>query len=407
MRLTINSGRFDTNILNREKLTPKFKTVEEAAKEQLKSLENIQKEEDARKECIKKETELAADIIRANCAMPGFLVNQKQVIDKRNSVINNVLKNIDELKALGMKEYIMPFLEKRDNAVDIYPGFVVENSVLDIEAKELPTAAIGWMEDEVEPLRMFERYLKAKGIFYLYFADEFQDFFKDRFEGEQREKFLDTLKFQKNYAEAMLNPTSRIIKNEARRIDIVNTFETAESLNDDGDIQGGAYNLNSAIQKTKEFESKIDEALENKHLVPEDRLYFDYQKKIAQTMLQKFNERYETLYVSNDGGYGYDDIKKPDLYSILTEGLVDDITDGDKLSDIEKRNVEVLSKASDELKSIAKNIKAEPEELCEFCDDDKLTKTENRQEKPSCISDRTTGMFGRLKNLVRACASLF
>ena len=349
MTLTINSGRFDTNILNREKLTPKFKTVEEAAKEQLKSLENIQKEEDARKECIKKETELAADIIRANCAMPGFLVNQKQVIDKRNSVINNVLKNIDELKALGMKEYIMPFLEKRDNAVDIYPGFVVENSVLDIEAKELPTAAIGWMEDEVEPLRMFERYLKAKGIFYLYFADEFQDFFKDRFEGEQREKFLDTLKFQKNYAEAMLNPTSRIIKNEARRIDIVNTFETAESLNDDGDIQGGAYNLNSAIQKTKEFESKIDEALENKHLVPEDRLYFDYQKKIAQTMLQKFNERYETLYVSNDGGYGYDDIKKPDLYSILTEGLVDDITDGDKLSDIEKRNVEVLSKASDEL----------------------------------------------------------
>ena len=95
MTLTINSGRFDTNILNREKLTPKFKTVEEAAKEQLKSLENIQKEEDARKECIKKETELAADIIRANCAMPGFLVNQKQVIDKRNSVINNVLKNID------------------------------------------------------------------------------------------------------------------------------------------------------------------------------------------------------------------------------------------------------------------------------------------------------------------------
>ncbi len=391
---------------NNKSFSPRFVTTSDLKSKTEDDIEALRKEDDKRIEYSKKEAEIAADILRVNCACPAFLMKHKKILDERNKPIMDINKNIDNLRRMGIKEYLSSFLEVEDDMIDIYPGFVVENPMFYIERSELPEAALGWSESEDKPFRMFEKYLKNKGKFYSVFACEFEDFFKNKINDKRREKFLDAVQFQKNYALSMMNPTIAIIKNEAGRVDIINTFNMAERLfSEEENMQDGVCCLKSAIQKTEEFKDNIDETLESKYLMPEDRLYFNYQKKIAETMLQRFNERYETVC----GAYEdlNDDINIPDLYAILTDGLKDDKEFDDKLSDREKQNIELLNKTSRELGAIARDLEAEANKNPEFLDENETMDMTVGQMKTGKTINIRAGMVNRLKNIIRACAGLF
>lgn len=163
---------------------------------------------------------------------------------------------------------------------EMYPNFIAKSNVINLEQNGIPDFIQKWQENGIEPKKAFKNYLIAKGNYY----KKHSEFLK--------ENNLDnrTIEFEKNYAKVLENPSDKVIKNEILRMDALCTFEQSDTAVNYTKIPNAAIrNWNLTISKVKFMKENIENELKNPNLNNDERVYFNYQKEIANCLLEDFS----------------------------------------------------------------------------------------------------------------------
>lgn len=187
--------------------------------------------------------------------------------------MKNLIFDGDKIKLIDFGEG--SFFKTGDTYDELYPSFVAKSNLVGFEHNGLQECVQMWEK----PRETFIDYLKVKSDYYKEHSKSVKVF------------NLKTFDFEDNYSKVLKNPSNEVIKNEARRIDLLYTFEQADTaVNYDKNPNGGIFTWNLTVKKANDALNKINEALENKNLSDDERKYFSYQKKIIESFKNTFSD---------------------------------------------------------------------------------------------------------------------
>ncbi len=165
-----------------------------------------------------------------------------------------------------------------DTYEEMYPDFIVKTNIINLEQNGIPDCIQKWNENGVDTKEAFKSYLEAKAEFY--------SKHKEITAKTGNKKAYD---YEANLAEILKNPDDDIIENEARRMDILCTFEQSDTaLNYTRYPDSAIRNWELTIQKAQTMQDKTATVLEDGNLSPEKKKYFEYQNKIAKIFTETF-----------------------------------------------------------------------------------------------------------------------
>ncbi len=169
------------------------------------------------------------------------------------------------------------FFKIGDTYSEMYPTFMLKSNACNLEQNGIPDCIKKWNDMGFNLKNTFKKYLQAKGEFY-----------------QKHSALLDesvpkyAVKFEQNLAKVLLKPSDDIIENELRRIDLLYTFEHADTaVNYQRIPEMGTRNWNLTIEKAISMLSFINQTL-RKDLGAEERIYFEFQKQTAEKLLETF-----------------------------------------------------------------------------------------------------------------------
>lgn len=187
--------------------------------------------------------------------------------------MKNLIFDGDKIKLIDFGEG--SFFKTGDTYSELYPSFVAKSNLVGFEHNGLQDCIQMWEE----PGETFINYLKEKSNYYKEHSKSIEAF------------NAKTLDFEDNYSKVLKNPSDKVIKNEARRIDLLYTFEQADTaVNYDKNPNGGIFTWGLTIKKADDALSEINKALENKNLSDDERKYFNYQKEIMESLKNAFSD---------------------------------------------------------------------------------------------------------------------
>lgn len=162
---------------------------------------------------------------------------------------------------------------------DLFPDFVLKTNGANLENNGMPDCIKNWKTNGLETKKLFETYLENKAHFY----SKHHKLIKKNYGSAPRyEKAID---YEENLSKVLKNPSEEVLKNEARRIDLLYTFEYANTSTRYHKIPRDAvYNWSLTMDKAKNALKTARKILENGNLKPLERKYFEYQTQIYQKM---------------------------------------------------------------------------------------------------------------------------
>lgn len=194
--------------------------------------------------------------------------------------MNNCLFDKDKVNFIDFGEG--SFFEPFEKASEPYPSFILKNNLINFEHNGIQDCIQGWQDTNVSPKEAFVEYLKAKGEYYSYRVKNLN--------GLKNKSLENSISYEENYAEILKDPSLEVIKNEARRMDLLYTFEQADTaVNYEKNPNGAIKNWNLTIKKADRFLENIDEILNNENLKEEEKTYFRYQRKIGESLKKCFD----------------------------------------------------------------------------------------------------------------------
>lgn len=169
------------------------------------------------------------------------------------------------------------FFQLGETYDEMYPSFMLKSNACNLEQNGIPDCIKEWKNMGLNLKDTFKKYLIAKGKFY-----------------SKHSALLDkktqenAVFFEQNLAKVLANPNNDIIENELRRIDLLYTFEHADTaVNYKRIPEMGIRNWNLTVKKAKLMLSFITQTLK-KPLNEDERTYFKYQKQIAEKLLETY-----------------------------------------------------------------------------------------------------------------------
>lgn len=167
-----------------------------------------------------------------------------------------------------------------DTYEEMYPDFIVKTNIINLEQNGIPDCIQKWHKKGIDTKEAFKSYLEAKAEFY-----------KKHKETAAKTGNKRAYDYESNLTEVLNNPDDDIIENEARRMDILCTFEQSDTAVNYAKYPDSAIrNWKLTIKKAQAMLDKTREMLEDDNLSPEKRKYFEYQYKIAKTFLETFKD---------------------------------------------------------------------------------------------------------------------
>lgn len=187
--------------------------------------------------------------------------------------MKNLIFDGDKIKLIDFGEG--SFFKTGDTYSELYPSFVAKSNLVGFEHNGLQDCIQMWEE----PRETFINYLKEKSNYYKEHSKSIEAFNAKTFD------------YENNYSKVLKSPSDEVIKNEARRIDLLYTFEQADTaVNYDKNPNGGIFTWGLTIKKADDALSEINKALENKNLSDDERKYFNYQKEIMESFKNAFSD---------------------------------------------------------------------------------------------------------------------
>lgn len=171
------------------------------------------------------------------------------------------------------------FFNLGDSFDEMYPSFMLKSNICNLEQNGIPDCIKKWHEMGLNSKEIFKKYLAEKGKFYSKHSALL---------GESTPK--EAKLYEKNLAKVLLNPSDDVIENELRRMDLLYTFEDADTAVNYRKIpEMGIRNWNLTIQKANSMLHRINETLK-KPLCEDERTYFEFQKQIAEKLLETYKD---------------------------------------------------------------------------------------------------------------------
>jgi len=160
----------------------------------------------------------------------------------------------------------------------MYPDFIVKTNIVNLEQNGIPDCIQKWAENGINVKQGFVNYLETKAEFYRSH--------KNLIEKTKNES---AYAYEENLAEVLKMPDDDIIENEARRMDVLYTFEqTDTAVNYMKYPDSAIRNWDLTIKKAQVMQEKTAAILEDVSLTPQKRRYFEYQNQIAKKLLETF-----------------------------------------------------------------------------------------------------------------------
>ena len=193
--------------------------------------------------------------------------------------MGNFLFDEDKIKLIDYGEGSL--FEIGDTYSEMYPNFIAKSNVVNLEQNGIPDFIQKWKDNNIDPKNAFKNYLGAKGEYY----KKHSEFLKENNADKK------TINFEENYSKVLENPTDKIIKNEILRMDALCTFEQSDTAVNYTKIPNSAIrNWNLTISKVEKMKKNIEKELKNPNLSNEEKIYFSYQKEIANNLLKDFTD---------------------------------------------------------------------------------------------------------------------
>ena len=225
----------------------------------------------------------------------GVLRTKEQFDDIFNSVLNmdksGVLHNDLNMGNCLFKDgkaKIIDFGEGSifklgDESSELYPNFVSQSNVINLEQNGIPDCIKAWNKEGSDTKGLFTDYLKSKASFY----DKHASMLENATNGQQSEN----LEYERVLSRVLKSPSDAVVENEARRMDILSTFEQADtSVNYDKLPNDGIKNWQLTLEKTQYQSSKTKEHLSSDSLTNDERKYFEHQDKLYEHLQKTFTE---------------------------------------------------------------------------------------------------------------------
>ncbi len=206
-----------------------------------------------------------------------LLILDKEGIYHGDLNLGNFLFSDGEINLIDFGEG--SFFSTGDCFDEMYPNFMLKSNICNLEQNGIPDCIKKWHEMGLNSKDIFKKYLMAKGNFYSNHANLLGESVPAK-----------AVLFEENLAAVLSNPSEDVIENELRRMDLLYTFEAADTAVNYARIpEMGIRNWNITIQKANSMLDKINETLK-KPLDKEERTYFEFQKQVAKKLLETYKD---------------------------------------------------------------------------------------------------------------------
>ena len=168
---------------------------------------------------------------------------------------------------------------------ELYPDIVTNSNIVNLEHNGIPDALQTWNKLGLNTKDLFTDYLKSKGDFYSKHSQMLEQ------HPELNNQLGKCISYEKNLAQVLKNPSESVIQNEIKRMNILYTFEQADtSTNYEHKPLDSIARWNHTLKLTDEAGMFIDKQLEKSNLPVVEREYFENQKLINQSFCNNFTD---------------------------------------------------------------------------------------------------------------------
>lgn len=162
-----------------------------------------------------------------------------------------------------------------------YPDFCLKTNANGLENNGIPDCIKAWANEGLDCRGQFVTYLMAKSKFYEKHSKLIQKFAPNS----------ESADYEENLSKVLKDPSKNVIENEAKRIDILYTFEHADtSVNYNKNIDDSIRHWYMTLSKTKVALLNAVKIAQDENTPPDEKKYFEYQTKILGSMYSNFKQ---------------------------------------------------------------------------------------------------------------------
>lgn len=195
--------------------------------------------------------------------------------------LGNILFDEDNVNLIDFGEGA--FYNVGETYDEMYPSFISKTNLVNLEQGGIPDCILRWKQDGSDVKENFKNYLSAKSEFYNAHAKMLEEKC-----GASAKKIVD---YEKNLAAVLANPSDKVVENEARRMDVLYTFEDADTaVNYTKHPKDAIRNWNQAILKAKLMSQKTENEAFSLDISDEERKYFNYQHILANKLVSTYKD---------------------------------------------------------------------------------------------------------------------
>ncbi len=172
-----------------------------------------------------------------------------------------------------------------DDSSELYPHFVSQTNVINLEQNGIPDCIKQWNKEGLETRNLFTDYLQSKGVFFEKRSNALEKI------AEENITLQSNVEYEKVLSRVLQNPSKEVIENEAHRMDILQTFESADTSVKYHKLPNDAIkNWELTLEKTQSSIDRTNKHLESEHLSRDERKYFEHQKQIYEHLQGTFSD---------------------------------------------------------------------------------------------------------------------